>query len=126
MLITAELFQAIGGFDEVYRNSFEDIDLCIRLRNAGYRVLVSHRSEIEHYVSMSPDRFQYDHENFQFFLHKWQSLTRRWGRDEWPRQFFHRYARYWWKMTPHRIALALWMILRQSLSNRMTGGTYHQ
>ncbi|MDH3317873.1 MAG: galactosyltransferase-related protein, partial [Gammaproteobacteria bacterium] len=106
-MIEAQLFREIGGFDEAYRNGFEDIDLCVRLRQKGYRLLVSYRSVIEHYASVSPGRTKYDEENRERFLGKWRHVTRRWGKEEWPAQYVHRYARKWWKMVPWRMAQAI-------------------
>jgi GT2 family glycosyltransferase len=37
MLIRREVFDAVGQFDDDYFFSFEDIDLCLRARNAGFR-----------------------------------------------------------------------------------------
>lgn len=113
LLLPTDLFRELDGFDEGYHNSFEDIDLCVRLRKRGYRILVSHQSVIEHYVSMSPGRTAHDPENTQLFLDKWQAITREWGRKEWPRQYFHRYARQCWKMNPRWIGLAMWLLLSQ-------------
>lgn len=38
MLLPRAAFEAVGGFDEGYRLHFEDLDLCRRLRVAGYGV----------------------------------------------------------------------------------------
>jgi GT2 family glycosyltransferase len=38
MLITADVFRKIGGFDPDYFYSFEDIDFCLRARRAGFSV----------------------------------------------------------------------------------------
>jgi GT2 family glycosyltransferase len=39
MLFRTEVYRAIGGFDERYFLYYEDVDLCLRLRRAGRRVL---------------------------------------------------------------------------------------
>ncbi|OZB72688.1 MAG: glycosyl transferase family 2 [Lysobacterales bacterium 13-68-4] len=41
MLISRRLFDYIGGFDEGYFLHCEDLDLCRRMRNAGYRVMLA-------------------------------------------------------------------------------------
>ena len=38
LAVRADLFMRIGGFDERYRMYFEDADLCMRMRQMGYRV----------------------------------------------------------------------------------------
>jgi GT2 family glycosyltransferase len=38
LVLRREAFDAVGGFDESYRLYFEDVDLCVRLREAGWRV----------------------------------------------------------------------------------------
>jgi GT2 family glycosyltransferase len=38
LVISRRAFEAIGGFDESYFLYFEDVDLCVRLRAAGFRV----------------------------------------------------------------------------------------
>ncbi len=48
MLVRREAFEAIGGFDERYFCYFEDVDLCFRLRLAGWRVLQSPDAIVSH------------------------------------------------------------------------------
>jgi hypothetical protein len=38
MLIRRDLFEALGGFDERFFMYCEDMDLCIRIRDAGFRI----------------------------------------------------------------------------------------
>lgn len=48
MLIPAEVFRSIGGFDERYFLYYEDVDLCARLRIAGYDVRLCSNARVVH------------------------------------------------------------------------------
>lgn len=48
MLINAELFTELGGFDKDYFAHFEEIDLCWRIHKAGYKVMVVPSSVVYH------------------------------------------------------------------------------
>src|SRR6185436_3523075 len=49
LLIERALFDACGGFDEAYRNGYEDIDLCLKARQKGRTVVCCTRAFIYHY-----------------------------------------------------------------------------
>ena len=69
-----ELFIQLGGFDETFRNGYEDIDLCLKARAEGQRTYVANRSVIYHHVSASPGRRTHDDENLVHFLDRWGGL----------------------------------------------------
>ncbi|MEM1216868.1 MAG: bifunctional riboflavin kinase/FAD synthetase, partial [Bacteroidota bacterium] len=48
LFIKAELFRNFGGFDGEYFAHAEEIDLCWRLKRAGYRILAVPESEVYH------------------------------------------------------------------------------
>lgn len=48
LFIRAELFHGIGGFEADYFAHAEEIDLCWRLKRAGYRILVEPSAEVYH------------------------------------------------------------------------------
>ena len=48
MMVKKELFQLVGGFDEVFFSHMEEIDLCWRLQALGYKIWVEPRSVIFH------------------------------------------------------------------------------
>jgi hypothetical protein len=48
MLIDADLLQTLGGFDERTFLVWEDVDLCLRARRAGARVLVAPAARVRH------------------------------------------------------------------------------
>jgi len=109
-LIKRSVFESLGGFSEEYLNGMEDVDLCARLKEAGYRLFVSHESVIGHHISQSPGRHNYNDRNSKLFRAKWSAKMRRYGEKEWPSEYFHRYARYWWRMNPKLALKALWML----------------
>ena len=53
MLMRAEMFRQIGGFDERYFLYYEDIDLCLRARAAGWSVGMAPSAHVLHEGSKS-------------------------------------------------------------------------
>lgn len=49
LMIPRSLFEEIGGFDEGYQIIFSDIDLCLRVYDAGYRVLYTPNARLRHH-----------------------------------------------------------------------------
>lgn len=49
LCIRAKVFHRAGGFDERFFAHMEEIDLCWRLQNAGYRIMVIPQSFVYHY-----------------------------------------------------------------------------
>ena len=49
LLVKREVFQKIGVFDERFFIWFEEVDLCLRARGAGYKILYSPQIKIIHY-----------------------------------------------------------------------------
>jgi GT2 family glycosyltransferase/tetratricopeptide (TPR) repeat protein len=50
MLLRRDLFERLGGFDTAFAPAYyEETDLCMRIRNAGYRVCYDPRIEVLHY-----------------------------------------------------------------------------
>ena len=51
LLIRNELFKQVGGFDEGFINGHEDLDLCLKTRKAGFRVMYCPDSVVTHFES---------------------------------------------------------------------------
>ena len=66
-------FEALGGFDEVFVNGCEDIDLCLKFRKVGKQIYVVPNSQILHHVSLSRSRMSLQNEkNSQYLYGKWR------------------------------------------------------
>jgi GT2 family glycosyltransferase len=81
MLVRKQAFEEVGGFDERELGvAFNDIDLCLRLRNAGYRIIFTPQCLAEHYESMSrgddfsDDKLARSMRENQVMLHRWRHL----------------------------------------------------
>lgn len=54
ILVRADLFKRLGGFDEKHlKVAFNDIDLCLRIREAGFRIIMVPEFVAEHHESIS-------------------------------------------------------------------------
>jgi GT2 family glycosyltransferase len=53
LLVRREAFDALGGFDPVYRNGYEDIDFCLRLRDIDLGVRYAPHSVLYHLESVT-------------------------------------------------------------------------
>ncbi|MFW5883828.1 MAG: glycosyltransferase family 2 protein [Verrucomicrobiota bacterium] len=118
--ITRRRFLGVGGFDEGYINGSEDIDLCIRLRLNGYRILIANLSQIYHLISSTEGRFDHEEANQLRLLRKWQHTTEGWGRDEWAHAYLQRYGNQPWRMRPLLAARAVLKVSQDMLRNAFT------
>jgi len=76
LLVSRRAWDQAGGFDNnFYPAYYEDVDLCLALREAGYQVLVEPRSRVWHHESASSDG------DFKAFLFKrnQQRLQDKWA-----------------------------------------------
>ncbi|MFQ3651168.1 MAG: glycosyltransferase family 2 protein [Gemmataceae bacterium] len=53
LLIHREKWQALGGFDEAYPVTYNDVDLCVRARLKGWQTAISAQARLIHYESLS-------------------------------------------------------------------------
>jgi GT2 family glycosyltransferase/glycosyltransferase involved in cell wall biosynthesis len=73
LLIARRLYEECGGLDENYRNGYEDIDLCMAVRERKRRVFCCTSAFIYHYGQISETRTADDDRNAEYFASKWGS-----------------------------------------------------
>jgi GT2 family glycosyltransferase/tetratricopeptide (TPR) repeat protein len=82
MLLRRELFEQLGRFDTAFAPAYyEETDLCMRIRRAGYRIIYDPRIEVMHYEFASaahPDEgFSLMRRNHTLFVDRhWRTLMK--------------------------------------------------
>lgn len=74
LLISRERFHELGGFDESYRNAYEDVDLLLTHRQAGGRVWFESSAAVVHLESRTPGRFAHAAHNIALLQERWGDL----------------------------------------------------
>ena len=63
LIIRRDVFALAGGFDEVFASGFNDVDLCLRVRELGYSVIMAASTTLVHHESVSYEHhFGHDQE----------------------------------------------------------------
>ena len=72
LLVRKSAFSEVGGFDESYWNGYEDVDLCFKLQEKGWKLVYQPKSVVIHHESKSgSERFSKVSENIQRLHNKW-------------------------------------------------------
>lgn len=71
MLISKQTFDLVEGFNIEYRNGFEDVDLCLKLREQGYTNYYCGSVSVVHHEESSEGRKRFDGENLQLLRLNW-------------------------------------------------------
>lgn len=53
LMLSAKVYDEVNGLDEQFEVAFNDIDLCMRIRKAGYLIVFTPFAELYHYESVS-------------------------------------------------------------------------
>ena len=87
MLVRAAAFRAAGGFDEGFENGYEDVDLCLRLGEAGGKILFVADSVVTHHEAVSGGRFKNEAANLDCLQQRWmERLPQAWFDVDYRRQ----------------------------------------
>jgi GT2 family glycosyltransferase len=75
LLVRRAAFEALGGFDAAFHNGYEDVDLCLRLGEAGHAVRYCPRSVVYHFESVT----RWAEESARDTSHNDRLYLERWG-----------------------------------------------
>ncbi|MBH0206595.1 MAG: glycosyltransferase [Nitrospira sp.] len=71
LLIRRTLFEELGRFDEGFQDGFEDVDLCLKVREKGYRVVYQPRSVLCSPESRPSGRTRHEGSDATRFRERW-------------------------------------------------------
>jgi len=78
LMVRRAVFEKVGGLDEQIAVAFNDVDLCLRLRAAGYRNIWTPFAELIHHESVSRGR-EDNPEKMARFQREVRFMHERWG-----------------------------------------------
>ena len=76
MMFSKKLFTSMGGFDESFFIYFEDTDFCLRVKDAGFKVLYYPDAQVVHHNDYSDNysiKTFYFYQSFEKFIYKYKS-----------------------------------------------------
>ncbi len=77
LMVRREAFAAAGGFDPIYWNGNEDVDLCFRLVQAGWRLVYQPACVVWHFESQSgPERWRQVRHNSEVLTARWRGVIK--------------------------------------------------
>jgi GT2 family glycosyltransferase len=74
MMVRKQLFERLGGFDEKLPGAGADIDFCLRLREAGYRIVWTPEAELYHDGPLGSDSLKGRQE--KYFRRRWADVLK--------------------------------------------------
>jgi GT2 family glycosyltransferase len=122
--IRRSLWKKLGGFDDVFVNGGEDVDLALRATAAGFRHFVSLRSVVRHHVSASAGRNLRNEQNTRRLLQRWEELIVRLAARDWSRHFVEQHwdQSFVFDDVVAREALACWLGLTRGTAEGVHRG----
>ena len=78
LLVRREVYEEVGGLEEILSVAFNDVDFCLRVREAGYRNLFTPFAELFHHESISrgaedsPEKMARAEGEVKFMKERWQ------------------------------------------------------
>jgi GT2 family glycosyltransferase len=77
LMIRKPVFEEIGGFNEHFFTAYQDVDVCLRLRARGLRVICTPRALLHHHEFISRPNYYYDMIDRMLLLDQWEDLIER-------------------------------------------------
>lgn len=80
MMLKRSVYEEVGGLDEAFAVAFNDIDLCMKIRKAGYLIVYNPYAELLHYESKSrgyedtEEKIKRFHSEIALFQSRWKTF----------------------------------------------------
>lgn len=83
MMLRKDVFEEVGGFDENLAVAFNDVDLCLKIREKGYLIVYTPYAELYHHESLSrgyedtPEKKERFSKEVKYIREKWGAVIDR-------------------------------------------------
>jgi GT2 family glycosyltransferase len=77
--VKKEVWDLVGGLDERYWCGWEDIAMCLSVREKGYKVFYEPKSVLYHFEGQTDGRYSKEDANRILFFKEWQKKIDLWG-----------------------------------------------
>lgn len=83
VMMKKKVFEEVGGLDETLKVAFNDVDLCMKIRQAGYLIVYNPYAELYHYESKSrgaddtEEKMERAQNEIHVFVHKWSDFLKK-------------------------------------------------
>ena len=74
LMTRKQVFEEVGGFDERLPTDFNDVDYCLRLRRAGYRIVYTPWAQLYHHEAASFGARQHDIGELGEMRQRWSTI----------------------------------------------------
>jgi GT2 family glycosyltransferase len=88
LMVRRDVFDEVGGFDESLAIAFNDVDFCLRVRDAGYRNVYLPHVELYHHESKSRGH-ENTPEKMDRFLREQRIMQERWQTGDVPDPYYN-------------------------------------
>jgi GT2 family glycosyltransferase len=71
LMVRRDAFEAVGAFSEDFAKHYQDVDLCLKLREAGYSIVTAALPRLIHHESLSRKADGYDLGDRAILIDRW-------------------------------------------------------
>jgi O-antigen biosynthesis protein len=75
LLIRTEVFRAVGGFEEEFLLNYSDVDLCLKVHTAGWRIVYTPDVTLWHHEGLT-HRARIPRRDFEIAAYRWEAVLR--------------------------------------------------
>jgi GT2 family glycosyltransferase len=75
IMIKKEVFHQVNGFEGSYNSVYQDVDLCLKIRNKGYSIICTPASVLFHHESVSRGN-DYDFIDRMLLKDQWETVLK--------------------------------------------------
>jgi O-antigen biosynthesis protein len=77
-LVRTKVFDEVGGFDEYFSTEYNDVDFCLKVKEAGYNNIYVPNIELYHYESITRGHPHRTQESYRLHVKEFSRFSKKW------------------------------------------------